>query len=112
MRQAGHDGYDAARPAERYPVVVNLVEIDEPTSQFLAAAAGDLQRQLGIAGDVEMIWVGRSREGVVLRARIRVAEQEFEVDGSGETILLAHADLCRRVAEPTLVSAFRQVLDA
>ena len=42
---------------------------------------------------------------------IRVAEQEFEVDGSGETILLAHADLCRRVAEPTLVSAFRQVLD-
>ena len=48
----------------------------------------------------------------MLRARIRVAEQEFDVDGSGETILLAHADLCRRVAEPTLVSAFRQVLDA
>ena len=91
---------------------MNPVEIDEPTSQFLAAAAEDLQRQLGIAGDVETIWVGRSPEGVVLRARIRVAEQEFEVDGSGETILLAHADLCRRVAEPTLVTAFRQVLDA
>ena len=59
-----------------------------------------------------MIWVGQSPQGVVLRALIRVAEQEFEVDGSGETILLAHADLCRRVAEPTLASAFRQVLDA
>jgi len=85
--------------------------IDEATSQFIAAAASDLQRQLGIAGDVDSIWVGRSPQGVVLRARIRVAEQEFDVDGSGDTILLAHADLCRRVAEPTLVSAFRQVLD-
>jgi len=86
--------------------------IDEATSQFIAAAASDLQRQVGIAGDVESIWVGRSPQGgVVLRAHIRVAEQEFDVDGSGETILLAHADLCRRVAEPTLVSAFRQVLD-
>ena len=86
--------------------------IDEATSQFLAAAAGDIQRQLGIAGDVETIRVGRSPEGVVLRARIRVAEQEFDVEGSGETILLAHADLCRRVAEPTLLCAFQQVLDA
>jgi hypothetical protein len=86
--------------------------IDEATSQFLAAAAGDLQRQLGIAGDVEVIAVVRSPQGVVLRARIRVAEQEIEVDGWGDTILLAHADLCRRVAEPTLASAFRQVLDA
>ena len=85
--------------------------IDEPTSQFLTAAASDLQR-LGLAGDVEMMWVRQSPQGVVLRARIRVAEQEFDVDGSGETILLAHADLCRRVAEPTLASAFRQVLDA
>ena len=85
--------------------------IDEATSQFIAAAASDLQRQLGIAGDVDSIWVGRSPQGVVLRAHIRVAEQEFDVDGSGETILLAHAKLCRRLAEPTLVSAFRQVLD-
>ena len=85
--------------------------IDEATSQFLEAAASDLRRQLGIAGDVEAVWVAPSPQGVVLRARIRVAEQEFDVDGSGETILLAHADLCRRVAEPTLVSAFQQVLD-
>jgi hypothetical protein len=40
-----------------------------------------------------------------------IDEPTFEVDSSGETILLAHADLSRRVAEPTLVSAFRQVLD-
>ena len=112
MQQAGHAGYDAAKPAERYPVLVNPAEIDEATSQFLETAADDLQRQLGIAGDVETILVGQSPGGVVLRARIRVAEQEFDVDGSGETILLAHADLCRRVAVPTLISAFRQVLDA
>lgn len=91
---------------------MNPAEIDEATAQFLEAAAADLQRQMGMAGDVEMILVGQSPHGVVLRARIRVADQEFDVDGSGETILLAHADLCRRVAEPTLVSAFRQVLDA
>ena len=97
---------------EAYAAPVDASPIDEPTSQFLAAAADDLQRQLGIAGDVEMMWVGQSPQGVTLRARIRVAEQEFEVDGSGETILHAHADLCRRVAEPTLASAFRQVLDA
>jgi hypothetical protein len=85
--------------------------IDEATSQFLAAAAGDLQRQLGIAGDVETIRIGRSPLGIVLHARIRVAEQEIEVDGWGDTVLAAHADLCRRVAEPTLMSAFQQVLD-
>jgi hypothetical protein len=93
-------------------VLVESAPIDEPTEEFLRASATDLQRQLGVAGDVEMIWVDRSPLGVVLHARIRVAEQEIEVDGRGDTILLAHADLCRRVAEPTLASAFRQVLDA
>jgi hypothetical protein len=90
---------------------VNPAEIDEPTSQFLEAAADDLQRQLGIAGDVDMMWIGESPLGVGLRARIRVAERAIEVDGFGETVVEAHADLCRRVAEPTLVSAFRQLVD-
>jgi hypothetical protein len=85
--------------------------IDEPTSQFLETAADDLQRQLGIAGDVEMIWIGQSQLGVALQARIRVAERTIEVDGVGATVLEAHADLCRRVAEPTLMSAFRQLVE-
>lgn len=87
------------------------VEIDEPTSQFLEAVADDLQRQLGIAGDVDMMWIGESPLGVGLRARIRVAGRAIEVDGYGSTILDAHADLCRRVAEPTLVTAFRQLVE-
>jgi hypothetical protein len=91
----------------RYAVLVD--QIDEPTAEFLRASAADLQRQLGIAGDVETIWIGTSPAGVGLRARIRVADEAIEVEGSGNTILAAHADLCRRVAEPTLVSAFRQV---
>lgn len=91
---------------------MNPDEIDEPTSQFLEAAADDLQRQLGIAGDLEIIWIGSSPLGVGLRARIRVAELAIDVDGYGDSILAAHADLCRRVVEPTLVTAFRQLVDS
>ena len=83
--------------------------IDEATARFLESAADDLQRQLGVAGDVEMMWIGQSPAGIGLRARVRVAHQALEVDGYGATILEAHADLCRRVAEPTLASAFRQL---
>lgn len=90
---------------------VDPTEIDEPTAEFLRASAADLQRQLGIAGDVETMWIGASATGVGLRARIRVAEETIDVDGWGDTILAAHADLCHRVAEPTLASAFRQVVD-
>jgi hypothetical protein len=85
--------------------------IDEATEQFLEAAAYDLQRQLGIAGDVEMMGIGQSPSGIGLRARVRVADHQIDVDGYGATILEAHADLCRRVAEPTLASAFRQLVD-
>ena len=86
--------------------------IDEATSRFLEATAVDLQRQLGIAGVVETMWVGESPRGVCLRARIRVAERAIDVDGCGSTILDAHADLCRRVAEPTLATAFEQLVRA
>jgi hypothetical protein len=90
---------------------VERAPIDEATSQFLEAAADDLQRQLGIAGEVDMLWIGETPLGVGLRARIRVADRAIEVDGYGSTILDAHADLCRRVAEPTLVTAFRQLVE-
>ena len=85
--------------------------IDEPTSQFLEAAAEDLQRQLGIAGDIEMVWIGQPPLGVGLRARVRVAQRSVDVDGYGPTILEAHADLCRRVAEATLATAFRELVE-
>jgi hypothetical protein len=100
------ESYDRA-----YAALVQPAPIDEPTAQFLEAAALDLQRQLGIAGDVEMISMGRTPSGIGLRARIRVAERSIDVEGFGETILAAHADICRRVAEPTLVVAFRQLVE-
>jgi hypothetical protein len=86
--------------------------IDEPTSQFLEAAADDLQRQLGIAGEVETIWLGRTPRGVGLRAHVRVAQRAIDVDGYGESILTAYADLRMRLAEPTLVAAFSQLVDS
>ena len=103
-------GWPEATRAD-YPVRVADARIDEATEQFLEAAAFDLQRQLGIAGDVEVMSIGQSPLGVWLRARVRVAHQSVDVDGYGATIVEAHADLCRRVAEPTLASAFRQMVD-
>jgi hypothetical protein len=94
-----------------YAFYVERAPIDEATSQFLEAAASDLQRQLGMAGEVDVMWIGESPLGVGLRARIHVAERAIDVDGYGSTILAAHADLCRRVAEPTLVTAFRQLVE-
>ena len=57
------------KPAERYPVIVNRARIDDATAQFLQASAADLQRQLGIAGGVEVVWLDEAPDGIVLRAR-------------------------------------------
>jgi hypothetical protein len=90
---------------------VSDASIDDATSQFLEAAAEDLQRQLGIAGDVEMIWTGRSAAGIGLLARIRIHRRTIEVSGVGDNLLDAYADLRQQVAEPTLATAFLEVVD-
>ena len=87
--------------------------IDEATAQFLLASGADLQRQLGIGDGVEVISVERTRDGVGLRARIGVREHSIEVDGWGETLVAAHADLCRRgIAQLELAAAFRDVMES
>ena len=90
---------------------MNPMPIDEPTSQFLEAASIDLQRQLGVGGDVEKIWIGDSAEGVELRARIRVGAQVIHVYGQGDSIVEAYTELYHQVAVPTLVTAFRQLVE-
>ena len=84
--------------------------IDDATEQFLEAAADDLQQQLGVAGDLEMLRADQAPIGVTLVARITVAKRTIEVEGQGDSLVTAYADLRRRVAEPTLLAAYFQVV--
>ena len=85
--------------------------IDEATSQFLEAAADDLQRQLSLAGVVERIETKPSPVGTMIVATIRVGRQTTEVMGYGDSLLTAHADLRERVAVPTVRAALRDLFD-
>jgi hypothetical protein len=85
--------------------------IDDATAQFLETAAADLQRQLGIAGDVDVIWTGASGARTRLIARIRIGRRTIEVSGAGGSLIDAYADLRHRIGEPTLATAFREVVE-
>ena len=85
--------------------------IDDSTSQFLAAAADDLARQLtGVATVVE-VSVAKAPAGVSLVARIGLGDRVVEVTGSGENLVAAYADLRVRGAESTLAVAYRQLVE-
>jgi hypothetical protein len=79
---------------------------DEATATFLAAARGDLQRQIGSAGSVAALDVEGRGEFVMLVARIRVIGSEIEVRGSGENLVDAYGVLRQAVPEPILAAAF------
>ena len=85
--------------------------IDEATSQFLQAAAADLQRQLSFAGSVESVSSETTSLGTTLSATILIAERRNRVTGSGDSVLTAYADLRRSVGESTLVTAFQALMD-
>ena len=90
---------------------MNPLPIDEPTAQFLEAAVTDLQGQIGMAGDVETIWVGQADEGIGLRARVRVGGSTIDLDGQGDSIVEAYSDLCRQAVVPMLAAAFRELVE-
>jgi len=89
-----------------------VTPIDEATSQFLEAAAEDLQRQLNIVGVAERIetrpWVG----GTNIVATIRVGGRMAEVQGFGDSILTAYADVRQNLAEPALIASIRNLYDS
>ena len=86
--------------------------IDEATAQFLEAAADDLQLQLSIAGVVERIEARPRTSQVRIVATIRVGTKVAEVEGIGDSLVTAYADLRRRVAEPTLIAAYGNLYDS
>lgn len=81
--------------------------IAEATAAFLDTAAGDLQRQAGVAGIVERLDAETAGDVVTLVATIRVGGERIQVRGSGDSLLTAYAGLTRATAEPMLASAFR-----
>ena len=89
-----------------------LSPIDEATAQFLETAADDLQRQLSIAGVIERIEARPRADHMWIVATIRVGTKTAEVEGIGDSLLTAYADLRRRVAEPTLIAALANLYDS
>ncbi len=49
---------------------------------------------------------------VTLVASLRVGGRQSELEGTGENVVIAYADLLRGAPEWALASAFRQVLEA
>ena len=89
-----------------------LTPIDEATSQFLEAAADDLQRQLSIVGVVERVEARPRIGSVSIVATIRVGQRTAEVEGTGDSVLTAYADLRQHLAEPALAAAFGNLYDS
>ena len=83
-------------------------EIDAATAQFLHVAMEDLQQQLKTAGEVSRITIAEAPAGVWLTAALLIGTRAIEVSGYGEDLVAAYADLRVRVAEPTLVIAYRE----
>jgi hypothetical protein len=86
--------------------------IDEATASFLRYAAGDLQGQLGAAGEVMSIGLDESAEPVTLVVRVRVGPRELEFRGSGESLVTAYANIVAQPPEAVLAAAFRNVMTA
>ena len=86
--------------------------IDEATSQFLEAAADDLQRQLSISGVVETVEVHPATDLTSIVVTIRVGQETAKVQDFGDGLVTAYADVRKRVAEPTLIAAFWNLLDS
>ena len=84
--------------------------IDESTASFLTRAADDLQRQLGLAGEVTALAIDGDDAPVTLIATIRVGRRELEFRGTGESLIAAYANLVSQPAEPVLAAAFRNLL--
>ena len=88
-------------------------EVSESTEALLEAFSDDLQRQLRRSAVVESLRIGEANdERVTLVATVRVAAQQVELIGSGETVVAAYANLFTGAqAELVLASAYRQMLD-
>ena len=84
--------------------------INEATDQFLRTAARDLQQQMSLIGAVNEVTLDTDLTVLRLRAEIRVQHRTIEVEGVGDSLVSAYADLRRRVAEPVLAAAFREVM--
>jgi hypothetical protein len=83
---------------------------DETTAQFLEAAADDLQRQVGAAGVVHEVTAHPSTGGsVTLVAGIGIGQRSYLIDGSGENLIAAYADLRRNEPELVLAAAYREL---
>ena len=88
-------------------------EVSESTEALLDAFRDDLQLQLRRSAVVESMTLEEADEKrVTLTATVRVAAQEIELTGSGETVVAAYGDLLTGAgAEVVLASAYRQVLE-
>ena len=86
--------------------------IDEATAAFLRFAADDLQRQLGMAGDLTSIALDDADGRVTLIATIRVGRRDMVFRGTGDSLVTAYAELVPVPSEALLVEAFRNLLPA
>lgn len=88
-------------------------EVSESTEALLDAFRDDLQLQLRRSAVVENLALSEADDKhVTLTATVRVAAQEIELTGTGETIVKAYGDLFTGAgAEVVLASAYRQVLE-
>lgn len=84
--------------------------IDEATASFLRSAADDLQRQLGLAGDLTSIAIDDTDGRVTLVATVLVGPRQLEFRASGDSLITAYAKLVPETPEPILDAAFRNLL--
>jgi hypothetical protein len=93
-------------------MVAPMHAIDEATAAFLRFAADDLQRQLGVAGDLTSIALDDADGRVTLIATVRVGRHALVFRGSGDSLVTAYAELLPVPPQALLVAAFRELMTA
>ena len=87
-----------------------MATIDATTEAFLEALADDLLRQLPRGISVGSLRVEEWETETALVARIVIGESSTEARGSGETVLMAYANLRRAVAEAAVTLSVEQLI--
>jgi hypothetical protein len=80
--------------------------------EYLAWIAEDIERLLGQEIALERVTVARERGHVTLVARYRLDAAESESQGSGPTVVAAHASLRQAIVEDRVAFSLRAVLAA
>jgi hypothetical protein len=86
--------------------------VSEAERDYLKWVAEDLRPLLGLEITLDGVSVERARRHVTLRARYRLGDSDGQSEGTGQTIVAAHAALRRAIVEDRIGLSLRALISS